>query len=101
MSIQPSEMVKMVVIVAMARYLADLHVKGYLTLNQIAKACVICGIPVGLILLQPDMGTALTYMPILGVGLLLRGVKPRLIIVPLLLRASDRSVVLASFCRIF
>jgi rod shape determining protein RodA len=86
-SIQPSEMVKMVVIVAMARYLADLHVKGYLTFNQIGKACVLCGIPVALILLQPDMGTALTYMPILGVGLLLRGIKPVLIITPLLLVA--------------
>ena len=39
-SIQPSEIIKMVVIVAMARYLADLHVKGYLTLNQIIKAGV-------------------------------------------------------------
>jgi rod shape determining protein RodA len=78
-SVQPSEIIKMVVIVAMARYLADLHVKGYLTLNQIIKAGVICGIPVGLILLQPDMGTALTYMPILGVGILLRGVNPKAI----------------------
>lgn len=79
-SIQPSEMIKMVVVVAMARYLADLHVKGYLTVNQILKAGVICGIPVGLILLQPDAGTAMTYMPILGVGLLLRGLRPVVII---------------------
>ena len=67
-SVQPSEIIKMVVVVAMARYLSDLHVKGYLSFNQIVKAGVICGIPMGLILLQPDMGTALTYMPILGVG---------------------------------
>ena len=79
-SIQPSEMIKMVVIVAMARYLSDLHIKGYLTFNQILKAGVICGVPMGLILLQPDMGTALSYLPILGVGLLVRGLRPALIV---------------------
>ena len=84
-SVQPSELIKMVVIVAMARYLADPHVKGNMTLNQIVKAVVICGMPVGLILLQPDMGTALTYMPILAVGLLLRGLKPVVIIASILI----------------
>jgi rod shape determining protein RodA len=79
-SFQPSEVVKMVVIVAMARYLSDLHVKGYLTFSQMIKACIVCGIPVSLILLQPDMGTALTYMPILVVGMFVRGLKPKLIL---------------------
>jgi rod shape determining protein RodA len=84
-SVQPSEIIKMVVVVAMARYLADLHVKGYLTLGQMFKAAVICGIPVGLTLLQPDMGTAVTYMPILLVGLFLRGIRPRIIVATALL----------------
>jgi rod shape determining protein RodA len=85
MSFQPSEVIKMVVIVAMARYLADLHVKGYMSVSQIFKAVVIYGIPVGLILLQPDMGTALTYTPILVVGLFLRGLRPRIIIATFLI----------------
>ena len=84
-SIQPSEMIKMVVVVAMARYLSDLHMKGYLNVRQILKAGVICGIPMGLILLQPDMGTALSYVPILGIGLLIRGLRPGLIISVILL----------------
>jgi len=75
-SFQPSELVKMVAVVALARYLADLHIDRYMSMRQIAKACVICGIPVGLILLQPDMGTALTYLPILAIGVFLRGVRP-------------------------
>src|SRR5262249_35701056 len=65
--------------------LSDLHVKGYLTVNQIVKAALICGVPMGLILLQPDMGTALTYLPILGVGLLLRGLKPTVIVAAVLI----------------
>jgi len=79
-SVQPSEIIKMVVVVAMARYLSDLHMKGYLSLNQILKAAVICAVPMGLILLQPDMGTALSYLPILGVGLLVRGLRPSVIV---------------------
>jgi rod shape determining protein RodA len=79
-SVQPSEMIKMVVVVAMARYLSDLHIKGYLTLNQILKAGMICGVPMALILVQPDMGTALSYLPILGVGVLIRGLRPAIIV---------------------
>jgi rod shape determining protein RodA len=79
-SFQPSELVKMVAVVALARYLSDLHLEGYMSFRQIAKAGVICGIPIGLILLQPDMGTALTYLPVLGVGIFLRGVKPTAIV---------------------
>src|SRR5262245_9190218 len=61
-SVQPSEIIKMVVVVAVARYLSDLHMKGYLTVNQILKAAVICAIPMGLILLQLDMCTALSHL---------------------------------------
>jgi rod shape determining protein RodA len=78
-SLQPSELVKMVAVVAVARYLADLHVEGHMSLRQILKAGVIVGIPVGLILLQPDTGTAMTYLPILAIGVFLRGVQPRFI----------------------
>ena len=84
-SFQPSEFVKMVAVVAVARYLADLHIEGYMSLRQIARAAVICGIPMGLILLQPDMGTALTYLPILAIGVFLRGVKPAAILAMILI----------------
>jgi rod shape determining protein RodA len=80
-SIQPSEIVKMVVVVALARYLAELHVNRYVSLSQVVKAGLICAVPMGLILLQPDMGTALSYVPILAVGLFLRGVRPMVLVV--------------------
>jgi rod shape determining protein RodA len=86
-SIQPSELVKMVAVVTMARYLSDLHLEGYMNVQQIAKAALICGLPMGLILLQPDMGTALTYLPILAVGVFLRGVKPVVLLAPVLVLA--------------
>jgi rod shape determining protein RodA len=73
---QPSEFVKMVVVVALARYLSELRSSRYMTFIQVAKACLIGVLPVILILRQPDLGTSLTYLPAIAVGLFVRGVRP-------------------------
>ncbi|PYS40546.1 MAG: rod shape-determining protein RodA [Acidobacteria bacterium] len=73
---QPSELIKMVVVVALARYLSELRSSRYMTFMQIAKACMISLVPMGLVALQPDLGTALTYLPPIAVGLFIRGVRP-------------------------
>ena len=77
---QPSEMVKLVVILALARYLAEctekrLHGKHFLILTMITLA------PVFLVVLQGDLGTALTYFPILiVVTALVSGLRPRFLV---------------------
>jgi len=76
---QPSELIKMVVVVALARYFSELRSRRYMTFMQIAKGCMIAGVPIGLIALQPDLGTALTYLPAIAVGLFVRGVRPRVL----------------------
>jgi rod shape determining protein RodA len=73
---QPSEFIKVIVVVALARYLSELRSNKYMTLVQIFKAAVIVVVPMGLILLQPDLGTALTYLPVIAVGLFVRGIRP-------------------------
>ena len=75
-ALQPSEMIKVVVILAAARYLSELRSSRYMTFAQIVKVGVICGIPMLLIALQPDTGTTLTYLPIFAFGIFIRGVKP-------------------------
>lgn len=75
-SFQPSEFIKMIVVVALARYLSELRSSRYMTLVEIVKAVAICGIPMMLVALQPDLGTTLTYLPIIAVGLFVRGVRP-------------------------
>jgi len=77
---QPSELIKMVVVIALARYLSELRSSKYMTFSQIMKACGICLVPVSLIALQPDLGTALTYLPAIAVGLFVRGVRPAVLI---------------------
>src|SRR6201999_3407887 len=45
-----------------------------LTWGDIFKAMAMVGVPMLLVLKQPDLGTALTYSPILLVGLFLGGI---------------------------
>jgi len=73
---QPSEWVKLVLIVAVARYFVGLSGRE-LTWKDIFKAMAMVGVPMLLVLKQPDLGTALTYSPILLMGLFLGGISWR------------------------
>jgi rod shape determining protein RodA len=70
---QPSEWVKLVLIIAVARYFANLGGRS-LTWKDIFKAFALVGVPMLLVLKQPDLGTTLTYTPILIAGMLLGGI---------------------------
>jgi len=69
---QPSEWVKLILILAVAKYFADLHQKE-LSWPDFFKAGAIVGVPMLMVLRQPDLGTALTYLPIAVMGLFLGG----------------------------
>jgi rod shape determining protein RodA len=73
---QPSEWVKLVLIVAAARYFWNLAGRE-LSWSDIGKAVALICIPMGLVLTQPDLGTSLTYFPILVSGLFLGGIRPK------------------------
>jgi rod shape determining protein RodA len=73
---QPSEWVKLILILAMARYIANLGGRN-LTWREIFKAFAMVGVPMILVLIQPDLGTTLTYAPILIAGLFLGGISLR------------------------
>jgi rod shape determining protein RodA len=76
MHFQPSEWVKLVLILAVARYFANLGGRN-LTWKDIAKSFALVGVPMVLVLIQPDMGTMLTYTPILIAGLFMGGINVR------------------------
>ncbi len=73
---QPSEWAKLIVILALAKFVSDLRQRE-LSWPDLTKAGLIAGIPMFLILVQPDMGTALTFVPILLMALFLGGIRPR------------------------
>jgi rod shape determining protein RodA len=71
---QPSEWIKLVLIVAIARYFWGLAGQE-LSWKDIVKAGLMVGLPMALVLIQPDLGTTLTYLPILIAGLFLGGLR--------------------------
>jgi rod shape determining protein RodA len=72
---QPSEWVKLVLIIVLARYFAEAQERT--TLSDIAKAGLIAAVPMLLVLRQPDLGTALTYVPVAVMALFLSGIQFR------------------------
>ncbi|MBV8051690.1 MAG: rod shape-determining protein RodA [Acidobacteriaceae bacterium] len=73
---QPSEWVKLILILAVAKYFADLHQRE-LSWSDFIKAGAMVGVPMLMVLAQPDLGTALTYIPIAVMGLFLGGLRAK------------------------
>jgi rod shape determining protein RodA len=75
---QPSEWMKLVLIIVAARFFWELIANGRtMRWPDIVKAFALIGLPMLLVLSQPDLGTALTYIPILIAGLFLGGLRLR------------------------
>lgn len=66
--IQPAEFAKVAVIVALAAFVANQG--GHLRLITLSNAYLMLAVPLGLIYLQPDLGTMLVFVAI-GMGVLL------------------------------
>jgi rod shape determining protein RodA len=81
--LQPSEFAKITLIVALAAFAASAN--GRLDRRRLAIALVIALVPVGLIMLQPDLGSALVFAAITMGTLLVAGARPRHIVVLTLL----------------
>ena len=70
--LQVSEFVKPVIILLVARYLTELK-SDELEIRETLILLVLVLIPTGLVLKQPDLGTALTYLAVLTAGAFLAG----------------------------
>src|SRR6202790_783699 len=70
--LQVSELVKLIIIIVLARFFAEVRT-DQLGLGDLIKAAVVVGFPLGLIMLQPDLGTALVLLPLAAVGAYLAG----------------------------
>lgn len=75
MRVQPSELAKVIFVLALARYLR--YRNSYRTLRGLAIPFVIMFLPVLMILKQPDLGTALVFAPTLFAMLVAAGAKLR------------------------
>lgn len=71
---QVSEFFKLVAVLLVAKYLAELR-GDRLEGRDLVRLGALIGIPMVLVLLQPDLGTSLTYLPILAIGVFLAGLR--------------------------
>ena len=72
--LQVSEFVKLVLVLLVARYLSELKTER-LELRDLFKLGGLIGLPMVLVMKQPDLGTSLTYLPILVIGIFLAGLR--------------------------
>src|ERR1700723_3574297 len=71
---QVSELMKLIIIIVLARFFSEVRTDR-LTLSDLVKVAAITCIPVGLILMQPDLGTAMVLVPVAVVGAFLAGIE--------------------------
>ncbi|MBI2931002.1 MAG: rod shape-determining protein RodA [Planctomycetes bacterium] len=81
LKVQPAEFVKIGVVLVLARWLAaSRHVH---TLRGLAAPILLALTPMGLILLQPDFGTAMLFVPVLFAMLYVAGARRKYLLVGL------------------
>ena len=70
--LQVSEFAKLVIILLVARYMTERRT-GDLDVKELLKIVGLVLLPMLLIMKEPDLGTSLTYLPILAMGVVLAG----------------------------
>ncbi len=73
--LQPSEIMKLAVVLVLARYIRFRDDQK--TLPGLAAPFLLTAVPVALVLRQPDLGTALLFLPVLMAVLFASGARPR------------------------
>ncbi|TVP46445.1 MAG: rod shape-determining protein RodA [Gemmatimonadales bacterium] len=89
---QPSEVAKLAAILGLARYLSSRE-EGPSSLRELVLPSLVVGVPLGLVVLQPDLGTALAFVGVLFAVLYWAGTPP----LHLLLLASPGFALILSF----
>jgi rod shape determining protein RodA len=81
---QPSEFVKIPTVLMLALYFGRPR-QSSLTIKQTLVGLLILALPIGLILLEPDTGQAITYLPLLAIVLFLSSLRMWIVVTVLLL----------------
>ena len=76
---QPSELAKLTTVLMLARYLSALRVPPQ-NLRELIVPVLIAAVPAGLVMLQPDLGSAIVFAGILFFMLFWAGVRLRLLV---------------------
>jgi len=83
---QPSEFMKIFTALMLTKFF-DTYDRAYLDPKSFLRVMLIIGIPVGLIIVQPDFGTAATFFPLVAVAMFFGGIRWRVWVVTALIVA--------------
>ncbi len=89
-TIQPSEFVKVILIIFLGFILVKLQGKDKTEINKIWKLAIvalICGAPIVLIVLQPDYGTVMAFIVAIGFMIYAAGIDKKYVIAVILIAA--------------
>lgn len=89
---QPSELGKLVLIVTLATVFSGDRV-GF---QRMAAGLLLAGVPIGLILLQPDLGTVLVYIVVTAVMIMMSNISMRLILLLVLAAITAITMIFTS-----
>lgn len=74
--IQPAEFAKIIVVMILARYLSN-RMLTFRKFHHTIVPLLIAGLPVGLIFIQPDLGTAAVFVPVIAAMFFVAGLRKR------------------------
>ncbi|MHB0879145.1 MAG: FtsW/RodA/SpoVE family cell cycle protein [Anaerolineae bacterium] len=94
-TLQPSELMKIALVIALAQYLGARREEPW-RFRYLVVSAIILAIPVGLVYLQPDLGTALVLVAIWGVVVFTSGVSMKQVLVLLLVAGAAAPVIYAN-----
>ena len=86
LTFQPSELIKVLVILSLAKYYAATD-RDHLELSELGMGALITLVPMILVILQGDLGTAITFVPIYAGLSFLGGLKRKHVLVLLIVAA--------------
>lgn len=81
---QPSELMKIVIVIQLASYFSSQDVSPYPSFSRLIIPGVMTAIPIALILAEPDLGTAICIVAIAGTLIFFMGIRWRYILIVLL-----------------
>ena len=83
---QPAEFMKLFTALMLARFF-DSNDRAYLDFRSFLFAMGIIGLPVGLIIVQPDFGSAASFFPLIAVAMFFGGIRARVWVAMILIVA--------------
>ena len=92
-SLQPSELMKLSMVIFLAKFFENRNTTGGLKFKDLVLPTVFVLIPLALIIVQPDLGTAMIIMLVYGSMLLFLKIHPRLLLVLTIAAAVSLPVV--------